>query len=247
MNYIDCNVWVGTRCTPTPHEVDSTAETIKIMSDLGISQAVVTHFSALEYEAKVGNTLVAEEVAAFSEHLIPAWVVLPGIAGDFPKGKQLKRALIDNDVKMARIFPSPTQHNFCTEEIFCEGLFDALAESGTPLLLDAGQIPWGEIARILKDHPNLNLILSNLTYRYDRYTYPLLERFDNFYLETSGLRGYMQIEDVCTQFGANRLIFGTNLPIFDAGSSFAIVDMADISDEQKQMIAGENILSLMRK
>ncbi len=247
MKYIDCNVWVGTRCTPTPHEVSSTDQTIKILGDLGISQAIVTHFSALEYEAKMGNSLVAKEVAAFPDNLMSAWVVLPGVAGDFPNGPALEKALIDADVKMARIFPRPTQHNFCTEEVFCPGMFEALANSGTPLLLDADQLPWGELARILAAHPTLKLILSNLTYRMDRYTYPLLERFDNLYLETSGLRGYLQVEDVCKLFGAQRLIFGTNMPIFDAGSSFAIVDMADISSEQKEMIAGRNILNLIRK
>lgn len=245
MRYIDCNFWIGRRSTPTVYDVHDTAASTALLKDLGVCAAFATHTASREYDPVVGNALGSQAIKAFGDFpLYPVWVVLPGTTKDFPSGEALRSQLKENGVRLVRMYPAAGNHNFCLSDWCCKALFEDLEAVGVPVLLDAGQMSWDELETLVRQHPGLNVILSNLTYRYDRYVYPLLERYSNLYLETAGLRGFLQVEDLCARFGAERLVFGTNAPVYDAGASFAIVQMADISDEDRAKIAAGNLCRL---
>ena len=176
--------------------------------------------------------------------MLPVWVLLPGAIGDFLSGEPLRVALEDHAIRLVRMYPHPTQHNFSMAD-WCSGsLFSLLEELQIPLLLDAGQLSWDELKTALENHSRLNVILSGLNYRMERFLYPLLQEHPNLYLETSGLKGFLSIEAICEQFGASRLVFGSGCPVYDCGASIAIVELADVSDTEKQAIAMGNLIRL---
>ena len=102
-----------------------------------------------------------------------------------------------------------------------------------------------DVAGILKAHPSLNLVLLRTSYRCDRMLYPLFEKYDGLAIEAATYQVTHGIEEVCTRFGAERLLFGTGLPFTEAGPSIAQITYAEISDEEKQLIAGGNLRRLL--
>ncbi len=244
VQYIDCNFWVGKRSTPTVYDVHDLHESTGILKNLCIAGAFATHIASLEYSPSVGNEWILETCAASEFPLYPVWTLLPGFTGEFPGAEKLRQLLAEKNIRLVRMYPARQNHHFCLSDWCCGALFEVLQELKIPLMLDAGQLEWSELEAFLRSHRGLNVILSALTYRDDRCLYPLMETFDQLYLETSGIHGFLAIEALTARFGASRLVFGSNAPWCDAGSAYAVVALADISESQRAQIASQNILRL---
>jgi predicted TIM-barrel fold metal-dependent hydrolase len=66
-------------------------------------------------------------------------------------------------------------------------------------------------------------------------------------IEISGYQPHRAIEEIAQRFGARRLLFGSGLPVFEPGSAVAMVTYAELPQDQKQMIAGGNLESLLEQ
>ena len=66
-------------------------------------------------------------------------------------------------------------------------------------------------------------------------------------LETSGYHHFTGIETIVKNFGAKRLIFGTNMPYFYIPVSISALQYAELTLEEKQLIAGDNLRNLLRE
>ena len=119
-----------------------------------------------------------------------------------------------------------------------------LAEAGIPALVDIDETDWNTICGVCRRHPDLNLIVTKMYYRHARYFYALWEELDNLYIEISWHKAFGGIEDICRKFGAEKLLFGTSAPYFDPGPAVSMVLFADISREEKELIAYRNIQRL---
>ncbi|MEN8229383.1 MAG: hypothetical protein ABFS38_14590, partial [Bacteroidota bacterium] len=83
-------------------------------------------------------------------------------------------------------------------------------------------------------------------YRYNRYIYPLLEKYKNLFIELSRFMGAGTIEDMVERFGPRHLLFGTNMPQYSGTAAVALLTYADIDQEAKQAIAGGNLRNLLK-
>jgi predicted TIM-barrel fold metal-dependent hydrolase len=191
-----------------------------------------------------GNTLLMEAIAGHA-NLHPCWVLLPPATGEMPPPAQLLEQMQQQGIRAARLCPSPARNNFSLAD-WCSGpLLAALANAHVPLFLDQGEASWGEIESLLARYPDLPLALVGVTYRIDRYLYPLWEQHDNLFVEISGYQGLLAIEAVVNRFGPERLLFGTNLPTYNPGAAITTVMYAQIADEAKSLIAGGNLRRLL--
>ena len=73
----------------------------------------------------------------------------------------------------------------------------------------------------------------------------ILKKHKNLYLETFGFKAQDGIEEVCKVFGAERLIFGSGMPESSGAAAVTMITYANISFEEKQMIASENLEKLL--
>jgi predicted TIM-barrel fold metal-dependent hydrolase len=55
------------------------------------------------------------------------------------------------------------------------------------------------------------------------------------------------IEDIVKHFGPESLLFGTNMPQYTGTAAVSLLTYADISREDKQAIAGDNLRNLLNK
>lgn len=245
LNFFDCNCSVGRVPYPHLHDIPDAAGLLNEMETAGIEEALVYHTVARYNYPPDGNFMLTE---AIRDHpsLHPVWILLPHHTGEMPPPDQLLPEMKKNDVRAARIFPKANFHSFSIAD-WCSGtLLGALEEAGILLILDMDTVDWDDVHALLRDHRKLPIVAANCTYRNNRYLYPLLEKYDHFYIELSRFMGCGAVEDLVKRFGPHRLLFGTNMPQYTGTAAVALLTYADISPADKQAIAGDNLRNLLK-
>jgi hypothetical protein len=225
-------------------EFASADELLRELAHAQIGEALVYNPASYEYDPATGNAQLNEAIAGHP-NLHPCWVLLPPGTGEMPPPAELLDSMQQQGVRAARLCPSPARNNFSLAE-WCSGaLLAALAAAHVPLFLDQSEVSWGEIAGLLARYPDLPLVLTGVSYRLDRYLYPLWETHANLYVELSGYQGLLAVEAVVRRFGPERLLFGTNLPTYTPGAAVTMLQYADIPEADKQLIAAGNLRRLL--
>jgi hypothetical protein len=213
------------------------------MDRFGIKAAVVSHFTAEEYDAVEGNRALASEI---DNRLLPAWAVLPDAF-------HIEYLTARNPVAV-RLFCAASKHNFSSAS-WCSGtLFEYLQQysvltliSREDLQIAPGFIAWDTLVTLLSNFPRLPVVLLDLGYRSDRYLFPLMERFPRLYFDSSTYAAHRQLEAYVERFGAERIVFGSRLPLYTPGAALAVLLTARIADDAKLAIAGGNLRRLLRE
>lgn len=216
------------------------------MDHSGIDCALVSHWDAINAHPSAGNAKLIEEIKGHNR-LFPCWFVIPHHTGEMPEPKKLIKEMISKDVRAVRLFP--IFHNFSMEEWSIGPLLKELEKNN---ILAIVHCPTDKLYDICRKHKKLNIVgLASL-----REIYPLLEKFDNLYASLEYYPDNNLVEDICRRFGAHRLVFGTrHIHPYDthsnisanwvSGPTKAMVEYANISDKEKQMIAGGNLKRLL--
>jgi predicted TIM-barrel fold metal-dependent hydrolase len=202
------------------------------------------HAYAKEYDPRTGNER-ATEACLKHPAFVPCYVLLPEHTGEMASGDALLRYLAEGGARAARLYPK--EHSYGLGETWCGGLFGTLAEAGVPVLIDFDQTSWPEVDGVLTAHPKLNLMVVRTGYRIDRWVYPMLSRHRGLRLETENYVPHMALEAVTERFGAECLIFGSGMPVWDAGGAMSHVLYAAVDERARRKIAGENLEGLLWK
>ena len=242
--FFDCNCSFGARGIVNPGSFWKVEDLIRKMECYGIRKALVYHAMAREYNPLEGNRMLMDEIGRYPQ-LIPVWVAAPHHTGEFPKAEELEKQLMVNGVRAVRIFPAALEHNYCIAAWNCGELFTMLQSCGIPLFIGLDQLDWGQIYTLCSEYADLKVVLMDVDYGIDRNLYALLKQFDNLYIETHRYKVHYGIEEICGRFGAHRLLFGSGLPVYSGASAVSMINYAQISEKEKQMIAYENMEMLL--
>lgn len=243
--FFDCSCRVGMRSVMHPGSFYKTQDLIDKMEHYGIAKALVYHSMAREYNPSAGNEILTSELTG-CKSLLPVWVVMHHHTEEFPAPDLLMEQMKKNDIRAVRMFPSSSDQNYCIASWNCGELFKALETHHIPLLIGLDQLSWNDLHELASNFQTLKIILTDLNYRIDRNLYALLKRFPGIRLETSGYKVNNGIEEICRIFGAERLIFGSGMPVY-TGAAVSAVLYARISDREKSLIAGENLEKILRE
>lgn len=251
--YLDCSTFIGRsygRGRSGGHMLRP-EDLLGEMDRLGIAGAMTYHALAHEHAPAVGNAELVRELEGH-DRLCPVWVVMPPHTGELPPPDELLAQMLAAGVRMARMFPSSVMdgHRFSLADWCCGDLLSALEEARMPLAIDftlfrRGEPPWDDIYRVSTSHPDLPLILIDVQGRNNRTLYPLLERFENLYIQTAGFNVHDGLEDVARRFGAGRLLYGSGYPVQSMGGARLHVSHALLDDTEKAAIASGNLRRLL--
>lgn len=244
LTFFDCNCQFGRRGIVHPGSFYSVEDLVAKMDAYGIGKAMVYHSMAREYHPRVGNEMLTEGIKKHPQ-LYPVWVLMPHHTMEFPEPQDLARQMKAHGVKAVRMFPGDWEQNYSLSEWNCGALLEMLEQFRIPLMIGLDQLGWDRVHELCTNHPDLRLILTELDYRIDRNVYPLLKKFPHLYLETIGYKVHNGIEEICRSFGAGRLIFGSNMPVISGAAAVSMVSYACISEEEKRLIACENLEQLL--
>ncbi|NPV48580.1 MAG: amidohydrolase family protein [Armatimonadetes bacterium] len=241
LKFLDCNMRIGRAGIVRPEHILDAPGLIAEMDYAGIDRALVYHAWSQEWDPAGGNRQLLNEIAGL-DRFLPCYVGLPHATGELGDVDDFA-AEVSQAHGAVRLYPKA--HQYCLAE-WCMGpTLHALAEAGVPVLLEMAQFEWNELAEILRHHPRLNVVVLQTSYRVNRYIFPLFQEFDNLYLETCTYQVMRGLEEVTRKYGPHRLVFGTGLPLTDAGGPIAQITYAELDLETKQAIAGGNMARLL--
>jgi predicted TIM-barrel fold metal-dependent hydrolase len=150
----------------------------------------------------------------------------------------------------------PPYNGYLAEPWALGGLWAALADAGIPVLVgasDLGRYPdqpgTGFSAQNLYDicraYPTLPVVVVRLNFSATRIAVPLMRECPNLHLELSFFTAHRGVEMLVREVGAERLLFGSGLPAASPGPAVSALQYALIDDEQRALIAGENMRRLL--
>lgn len=243
-DFFDCSCSAGMRGILNPGSFYTFGDLTQKVNDYGIKKALVYHSMAREYHPVTGNRMLMDEVG---NHpcLYPVWVVMHHHTGEFPGPEKLIGQMKENNVRAVRMFPGVSDQNYCIAEWNCGELFAVLEKHEVPLMIGLEQLTWNELYELCSNHPGLRIILTEVNYRINRNLYTLLKKFEYLYIETMGYKVHHGIEEICEKLGAQRLVFGSGMPLYPGGAAVSMINYARISEKEKRMIAHENLENLL--
>lgn len=242
LHFFDCNASFGSRQFRHPGSFTEKETLLRKMGEFGVQKALVWHSLSKEYDPAEGNRILYQEIEENSQ-LLPVPALLPHYTGEFPSPDRVAEEMRAHHACAATMFPAT--HGFSLSEINCGPLFDMLEQYRIPLFLSLNECGIDGIGQLALSRPGLRLVLTNVTFRIDRNLYPLLSRCDNLWVETSGYKPFCGLTEICRDFGAERLLFGSGMPVSSCASAVALLTYAEIEEDEKQKIAFRNLEQLL--
>jgi hypothetical protein len=243
------------------------------MDYAGIKESLVYHSLSKEYHPETGNLRLLQRIQG-KERIHPCWTLLPPHTNELAelpgavvptpqqpncdaagkpgmsKPENLIVETLRRGVTAVRLFPN--NHFFSLSHWSMGETFKVLEAHRIPTFLDFGtdfpiedRTDWDAVYEICSTYPALPLILVHFGFRSARKLFPLMEICKNLHVETSGYWMYRGIESISKRFGAHRILFGTYLPFYEPGINLCMVTYAEITTEDKKLIAGNSLRRLL--
>lgn len=224
-------------------EPKNAAELLAEMDYNGIDKAIVYHQAMKDVSVYNGNARILDEIKGNEKRLIASMSILPSVTDADFGVKNLEKYIKENNIFGVRIFPR--LQRYMTDRITVGDIFDYLTKIKMPVYISP-DYGWDLVFDTMKEFPDLTAVLTNYgLWGSDRFVYPLVNAYKNFYVDTSDFQEIRGVEYFVKKFGDERMLFGTNFPMDNMGGPIAALVGADISFDSKRKIAGENIERLI--
>jgi predicted TIM-barrel fold metal-dependent hydrolase len=221
---------------------------LKEMDYYGVDEALVFHSRQRDDSPDVGNEILLKEIKGF-KRLHGAFAVLPLQTGEIGGLEEILGKMREGNLRAFRAFPS--EHRFLMSKTALGPIYEFMVERNIPLMISisessGGMSGWRLIEKILSDYPDLTLIVTEHgSWGQDRYFRPLIEKYENLYLDISRYELDGGISDFCAKYGAEKLLFGTGYPWWNPGGPILMLAQADITGREKEMIASGNLTRIL--
>jgi len=239
----DVNCMVGKSGTPRPDWPAAADETVEALQRVGIDRALVSDYTSLQYDAVEGASYLAREIDRHPGSLTGCPMAVPDWGGDAPGPTELLDGYLARDWRAFRIYPRA--HYFLFHPLVVGPLLEEAQARRFTVLINRDQFEWPELIDVLSSFSRLKLVVCNEGYREVRTLLPLLKRFDGLRIETSWMQQFGLYETIVGRLGAGRLLFGSQFPRFEPGASLTPVLRADIKDDDRQRILGDNLAEML--
>ncbi|MBW2145902.1 MAG: amidohydrolase [Deltaproteobacteria bacterium] len=114
------------------------------------------------------------------------------------------------------------------------------------VMIHSGQSPYGtpwQVGLVALDFPDVRVVMAHMGL--DEIVLcdaaiNMAKRAPNLYLETTGVTAEAKIALAVHEIGASRVLYGSDLPFHNPSVEMSKVKYAEISDEARNLIMGEN-------
>jgi len=244
MEFFDINCWVNYR-----EIVKENSDFFAGLAKKNIKKVVLTNRLSLVYDWNIGNMEFAKsELHAENDNLYFAFIICPEAYLQFNFADYIKTAY-KNRVRIFRVFPK--SQLFYLNDFYMNRIYDEMSLVNFPLMIDLKELDItgnkyfaiDDLRALLGRHKKLTVILETSLKQcmFSRFYFPLLEEFENLYIETSGLLLMDQLEHYVERFGSERLVFGSNYPANDISVNTARIQLMESSKTDIGNICFNNI------
>jgi len=198
-------------------------------------------------DAAAGNEEAATVVARWPE--LRQWVVVdPRQPQTFDQAREMLTQPWCVGIKV-----HPEEHEYPITE-HGRSLFELAAELRTVIITHSGEersLP-SDFVQFANDFPTVRLILAHLGCGFDgdpghQVRAVQSSRHGNVFVDTSSASGITAnlLEWAVRQIGSDRILFGTDTPLYSAPMQRARIDHAEIADQDKRKILHDNAVRLL--
>ncbi len=223
-------------------------EMIETMDSLGIDRLCLSHFLGVFCDFRRGNDLLAEAIEQYPGRLIGQIVVNPRYPDQIVP--ELDRCERQYGMRMAKIHP------FCHEYPADGPGYREFWQYANDKELVVLTHTWGSdktcgpemFGPIAREHPRAKIILAHagVTRRGCEETIGVARRHDNLYLDVASSQPHVgMIERFVNEVGAERVLFGSDVPVLEPAAQLGRVAYAEISEANKEKILGLNMQRLL--
>ncbi len=248
-SYMDCNVSLGYPAAGVYRPCGTAEELVAELDWAGVDGALVHHALMREQSPVVGNRALTEAIAGF-ERLAATWAILPPQTGELGEPDALFAAMATANVRALWAFPD--DHRYILGRATFGAFLDEVSARRIPLFLprDAGgprpPDTWNLVYRLLQEYPGLTLVVAaHGPWGEDRFFRPLLEQYPRFHLDISRYELDCGLRELVGRYGHERLLYGSNFPRNAMGGPRMMVARAEIGDDARRAIAGDNLRRLL--
>jgi len=224
-------------------------EFVRRMDHMGIARSLAHHFIAREVDPLEGNERVLR-MCRGSDRLSPCAVLYPSATGEHGEPAEYMERMVSEGVRGFRFCPAEGRYRFLPFVIgdWCE----LLIERGLPAFVDFGvQIHFWDhmpdfeaVYAVCQAFPELNVVVGHLGAEANRMLYATMRACPNLHCDLSTL-GAKFVDDAAGRFGAERVLFSTQMPIYDPGSSVTMVKYCRLPEADVELVAGGNLSRLL--
>ncbi len=252
ITHFDACCYLG-RHVHMPEGQPETAEAIlQAMDHFGIHEALVIDTLSASTNPMAGNERIIERTRD-RPRLHPAWAGLMTRSRELPPPHEFVRQM--HDLGVGALFLFYGQFDIPLDEWAIDDLLQELEQARAPLflcptnLLEAGKIDatdWHNVVRICRRFSQLPVVVTeNRIYGSQRAMYEAFASCPNLRVDLSAIWLHKRIEFICREFGADRLVWGSQLPQRTPASALMQLDYSDISEQELALIAGGNMRNLL--
>jgi len=244
LRFFDAGIWLGPPAG-FPNAVElPPAELGAALRQWRLTGGLVSHWWGKTVSAQDGNRALAAALDGCAEEVYQVWTALPLLP--IEEGPLPGIGELPPNVRAVRLFPKA--HNFPLAD-WCVGtLCEWLIEHRMPLFIWHTETDWPSLQRLAAVFPMLTIVVETQVQKilyHTRALFPLMKSRQNVLVELSNFAGQGFVDYAARQFGAGRLIFGSFLPMNDPLAPIGMLLDADISEEDKALIAGGNMRRLV--
>jgi predicted TIM-barrel fold metal-dependent hydrolase len=249
LEFFDCSIGIF-GSAGVPAVFSEAAALFDTLSPYRISKALVFDRGAVEGGDLSSFNNILRFCAGYPAFL-PMVPVVPPACGEQEKPEDLIGMILESTVGAVGVWPA--FHHFDLALRSFNELFGRMETHRIPLVyhtMGHGDHPWLHqpdwrgIREIASEYPALPIIVTPTGMLQGRNLLPLLAECGNIRVDLS-CETFGFIEYVTRNLGASRLICASRLPFDDPGLMTSHLLYADISEEEKSLIAYSNINNLV--
>ena len=221
--------------------------------DVGISPdemtlAMKNHSIERSIVCHTDNELSLQAARAFPNQLIPiAWLN----PFDGEKAVEALERLVRQEgfqgLKLHPLFSA-----FTANDPIVYPLMEKARELSIPVFIHSGHapfsLPWSiaQLADVYKDIPIVMVHMGHGHGIYIQAAIDMAMKYDNLWLETSGMPMHTKIKEAYERVGADRLFWGSDAPFHDYGVEILRTTVSGLTDQQLEQVFYSNIQKFMR-
>jgi len=245
---IDINVFFGHwPYWPLPHT--SGDDVLQLMNRHKIDRAAITSLRGLHGDWHEANAETLALAQAYPDRLIPIACMSPMKGG----GGSAIKEIVEKGFRGIRLYPL-LMHGYSLRCSFVDEVCSAAGELEVPVIVPTrpmmnfrfSTLPIDDIAELAQRHPPTRFVLSGPNYLAEfANAIEAMQKCDNIVIEISCMQGLQAVAHMADAVGADRVLFGTGLPLHYPACNIAKLEHANLSKVQRLAVASQNAIRLL--
>jgi predicted TIM-barrel fold metal-dependent hydrolase len=248
MTLFDTNAFFG-HWPYWPLPQTSGEDVLQLMDRWGIDRAAITSLRGLHGNWQDANTETLSLAKRYPDRVTPIGCISPMNGG----GPDALGKVIEAGIRGVRLYPSLLQ-GYSLQSPFADDIARTAGKLDVPVVISTRPImnfrfaalPVEDVAVLAQRHPRTRFVLSGPNYLSEfNAAIEALHKCPNLTIEISCMQGFQAIARLKDAVGAERILFGTGLPLHYPACNLAKLEHANISKDERTLIARQNAVRLL--